>query len=272
MKTFFFTFVAMCIAGASFGTDWQTLMRESSAPALVQNDMNKTASVRQQNSMHAKNPKTAFFLSAAIPGAGQVYAKSYVKAAAWMAVEVASWTLFAVKNQQGQDIRQEFRSYANSHWSEEHYWRWIAHHSGIGYSEDNIEALREWEHDHFSHGLHRNKDQQYYEMIGKYHQFNYGWDDFRDNYGIETTHQEMTDDFVVSDNRYHYESRRDAANDAFRLATTGTTVAMVNHILSALDAVWSTHRYNQKVQMSLRLTPMRFDTRTETALTLQMNW
>ncbi len=272
MKTLFLMFCSLCCMSQCFGSDWQAFMRETSAPVLVQYSAGETASIQHQRNMHSKSPKAAFFLSAAIPGAGQVYAKSYWKAAAFVAIEAASWTFYAMKNQEGKDIRQEFRSYANTHWSEEHYWRWIAHHSGIAYSDDNIEALRDWEHKHFSHGLHRNKDQQYYEMIGKYHQFNYGWDDFRDDYDIETTHQKMTDDFVVSDNRYYYESRRDAANKAFRLATTGTTVAMLNHILSAIDAVWSTHKYNQKVQLSVRLTPMYYNYRTETALTLQVNW
>ena len=76
----------------------------------------------------------------------------------------------------------------------------------------------------------------------------------------------------INDNRYYYESRRDASNDAFKKATTATTVAIINHLLSAVDAVWTTTKYNKRVQVGLRLEPIQYSYETNTALTLRVNW
>ncbi len=219
-----------------------------------------------------KNLKAALFMSVVVPGAGQVYARSYLKAAAFLAVEAAAWTLYSVYTDKGKDIEAEFQRYADTHWSEQEYFRWIAQQSGIAFSEENMERLRAWEHEHFSHGLHLQKDQQYYEMIGKYHQFNYGWDDFRENYPITITHAEMTSNFIVSPNRYYYERRRNASNEAFKTATTGVTVVLFNHIFSAIDAAWTTHLYNRRLHAGLQVEPLLFAGRTQPALTLRMTW
>ncbi|MDZ7346258.1 MAG: DUF5683 domain-containing protein [candidate division KSB1 bacterium] len=248
-----------------FAEDWALFLRETSMQPFA-------LEASSQQSARQKNVKAALFMSAVLPGAGQVYAKSYWKAAAFVAIEAAGWTIYAVNNKKGKDIEREFQLFADTHWSEQEYFRWIAQQSGIAYSEENMEKLREWEHQHFSHGLHRQKDQQYYEMIGKYHQFNYGWDDFRASYPITITHAEMTAAFIVSPNRYFYESRRHASNEALKTATTGVTIAMVNHILSAVDAAWSAHRCNQRLQAGLQIEPLYFAGEMQPMMTLRLNW
>ncbi|RPH99403.1 MAG: hypothetical protein EHM72_11075 [Calditrichaeota bacterium] len=267
--------ISVLIGSVAFAEDWQAFMLSDALPVVTLSNEQGVVSVSSgdgEKEPQMKNPKAALFMSAVLPGSGQLYAKSYWRAAAFFLVEVTGWTLYASYKQQGRDIESEFHSYADTHWSEAEYWRYIAHHSGIAYSEENMEKLREWEHTQFSHGLHREKDQQYYEMIGKYHQFNYGWDDFRLQYPIEITHAEMTSQYIVSTNRYHYESRRNASNDAYKAATTGTTIALVNHILSAVDAAWTTHLYNRRLQTSVRLEPVYFAGEPQAFLTLRTCW
>lgn len=247
-----------------FAEDWQAFMAAGARPVMLAEP--DAAPARD------KNLKAALFMSAAVPGAGQVYAQSYWKAAAFLAVEVAAWSLYSVYTGKGKDIENEFHHYADTHWSESEYFRWIAQQSGIAYDPLNVEPLREWEKAHFSHGLHRDKDQQYYEMIGKYHQFNYGWDDFRRDHPITITHSEMTADYIVSSNRYFYESRRNASNEAFKTATTGVTVVLFNHIVSALDAAWTTNVYNRRLHAALQVEPIRYADRPQPALTLRLNW
>lgn len=262
--------LSLFLSSQSDADDWQQFMRETSAPVFAQEQL---ASEPSTVVVNEKNPKLAFVLSAIVPGTGQIYAKSYWQAAGFFALEALSWTMYAVYTNEGQDIEDEFHQYANKHWSESEYWRWIAYQSGK--PEDDMEALREWESGKdgkFSHGLHRQKDQQYYEMIGKYHQFNYGWDDFREDYPIDMSHEEMTAKQIVSDNRYFYESRRNASNDAFKKATTGTTIAMLNHLLSAVHAAWATTKFNKQINMSLQFEPIYFNQHTQTVLAFRVTW
>ena len=264
---------SLMVAAAASATDWQQFSLDTQHPTLALNQQDADSVIKSTSTVvQKKSAKAAVFMSALVPGAGQIYAKSWLKGAAFIALEAAAWTFYAINTQEGNEIRDEFHAYANEHWSETAYFQWLSYHSGIEYTQANVDALRDWEHNHFSHGLHVNKDQQYYEMIGKYHQFNWGWDDFREEYDISMTHNEMTVDFLVSENRYYYESRRDAHNEALKRATTFTTLAMLNHILSAVDAAWTTHKYNQQVTLGLRVEPMQYDRSIETALTLRVNW
>lgn len=273
MKPFFF---AVLLLGVSplFAEDWQTFMNQNTRPLLNLQDQQADDPALQSASPEprAKNLKAALLMSAVLPGSGQVYAKSYYKAAAFLAVEVAAWTLYSSYTGKGNDITNEFHNFADSHWSEQEYFKWIAQQSGIAYDVANMEKLREWEHGQFSHGLNRQKDQQYFEMIGKYHQFNYGWDDFRNDHPITITHSEMTSNYIVSKNRYYYEGRRNASNDAYKTATTGVTVVLLNHILSAIDAAWTTSLYNRRINTTLRLEPIYYAYEPQTALTLRVTW
>jgi len=191
-----------------------------------------------------KSPPKALLFSAVLPGAGQVYAKSYIKGIAFLAVEIASWTGYAQYHRRGEDLKRQFQSFANAHWSEDEYWNWIAQESG--YPRSQLDSLRAWERDHFSHFLPPQKDQQYYENIGKYDQFNVGWDDTSTPRGRD------------SKNRNQYLDLRADSNRNFNRASTGAAIALANHVLSALDAVWSTHRYNKRLRMSLRIEPLYY--------------
>jgi len=272
MKVFLTIAALFIFSLSSFAGDWQKFMLESSGPMLS----SEISGNAQTLTGKQKNPKLSFILSAAIPGAGQVYVKSYLKAAAFVAVEAAAWGYYVNQSNEGDKIDAEFRAYANEHWSETEYWRWIANQSGIAYSEDSIEALRDWERQSFSHGLHREKDQQYYEMIGKYHQFSWGWDDFRENNSISITDSQITQNYnetkELNDNRRYYELRRLASNAAFKRATTGATIAVFNHLISAIDAAWTTTKFNKKIKVSFRLEPIYYAQETHTALTLRMTW
>ncbi len=254
-------------------TDWQEYLQNTTAPLIVMNDVeagSQSAAIVQNNDV--KSVKKALFYSLVIPGAGQYYNGSWKKALGFLTVEAASWAMYFVNDAEGTDIENEFQDYADTHWSEDEYWNWISVQSGL--PSNDLDALRNWEQSAFSHGLHVEKDQQYYEMIGKYYQFNWGWDDFRSDpsYNINMDVSEMTHNKYISDNRLHYEDRRDASNQAFKRATTGVTIAVFNHIISAFEAAWSTKIHNNKVQTALRLEPRYYNNKQYTALTLRMNW
>lgn len=261
----------MSLTVSLFANDWQEFMTANALPSFTPEENAGAISAK------SKNPKLAFVMSAVVPGGGQVYSKSYVKAAAFVGIEVAAWAMHFSFNKEGQRIEDEYHAFATTHWSEDEYWKWIAHQAGLEYNPGNIEPLRTWEASQFSHGLHREKDQQYYEMIGKYHQFSWGWDDFRDENNIAITDEEITDRYnkdnsSINDNRLTYETKRNDMNAAYKKATTATTFVIFNHILSAADAAWTTARYNNRVQVGLRVEPIRYAYETETVLTLRVNW
>ncbi len=210
--------------------------------------------------------KKAMLFSAVLPGAGQAYTGSWLKAGGFLLVEAVSWTVYAIYTGEGKQIEDEFQDYADTHWSEDDYWVWIAGHAGL--PRDDLEALREWEHDNFSHGLHRQKDQQYYEMIGKYDQFNYAWDD--SDIGLLDTGWDQS---LRSKNRLYYEDRRHASNNAFKTATWGLTVAMLNHLFSAAEAALGAKWKNDAgLAAGVNVKPLYRNGRMYTALSLNLSW
>ena len=53
---------------------------------------------------------------------------------------------------------------------------------------------------------------------------------------------------------------RAKANDYYDIASTFISVAVINHVLSAVDAFWSATRYNKalraEVKVRMKLTPL----------------
>jgi hypothetical protein len=271
MKSWILLLALFAVSYGQSRPSWQTLMIETPyrqfAWVAPQDSIEKEA-IEDSDAVYidTKSPKKAFLLSALVPGAGQLYNGSYIKAVAFLAIEAASWAMYFKNDKKGADIDAEFHTYADKHWSENEYWDYIAKFSGM--NRNDVEALRTWEQGHFSHGLHRDKDQQYYEMIGKYDQFNYGWDD--SDVGLL---DEGWKTALRSKNRLDYEDRRNDSNQAFKTATTMATIAIVNHLFSGLEAAWSSARYNNyQMEASLRLSPRYVDGRPCTALSLNITW
>ncbi len=269
MKTKIFALFFLATSTGIFAgeTDWQSFMAKSSPMLLLNSPLAEKTSVAPGAQLKGlKSPKKALFMSAVVPGSGEAYAGKFLKSAGFLALEAAGWTLYITQNKKGNDIDREFKQYADAHWSEGVYWDWIAMHSGV--DRNDMTALRAWEHEHFSHGLHEEKDQQYYEMVGKYDQFNYAWDD--SDIGLLDEGFDRTT--MRSKHRLYYEGRRNASNQAFKNATKGLTVVLFNHILSALDAAWTVNRDNKKLTASMQGDVIRVDNQSYAALTLKLNW
>ncbi len=256
--------VLLCIAAiAAYADDRPDLLSSPGSPAWCA-FWNVTPGPTDQQSatprpLGWKSPRTALLLSAAIPGAGQWYVGSKLKAGVFVAVEAAAWTTYALYQSKGSRKEDEFEAFADAHWSEREYWEAIAREAGL--DPNDLAALREYERSHYSHSLHEQKDQQYYEMIGKYNQFNAGWDDTDTHRGRDSRHREV------------YEDMRAEANRFFKTATTGATIAMVNHVLSAIDAAWTTVRHNNRLTaVSLRATGLAWQSKLIPALEVRIDW
>jgi hypothetical protein len=209
-----------------------------------------------------KSPWLAAGMSLVVPGAGEFYAESYWKAAAFFVVEVAAWSVAYTYDKKGDRQTDMFEGYAREHWSPLKYAQWTYNNAGeingsVGLAP--YQAIATWQTDGevnwdllnqlerelgswYSHSLPRFGEQQYYELIGKYQQFYQGWDDADPTL---TTYEEVTARLHAGGTNFTwYSGERGKANDFYNTASTAITVAVVNHILSALDAAWSAGSYN----------------------------
>ncbi|HLF14424.1 MAG TPA: hypothetical protein VI932_06005 [Bacteroidota bacterium] len=230
-----------------------------------------------------KSPWLAAVLSLAVPGAGEVYAGSYFKGAAFFAAEAVMWGFAWSYDTQGDDLTDEYKRYANDYWSATRYVDWTLNHLGslnpdlttssdeyrdLVYPDEQSpcdppfscvdwQELNDMERDiasgrlnGYTHGLPYYGEQQYYELIGKYEQFSRGWDDsgvlnpeLENNVPIRST----------SERFFEYAKMRARANDKYDVASTFVSLAVVNHVLSAMDAFWSVTRLNKSLHAGVRI-------------------
>ncbi|MDZ7288685.1 MAG: hypothetical protein ONB44_03495 [candidate division KSB1 bacterium] len=214
---------------------------------------------------HERSVGKAFFLSAAIPGAGEFYNKSFLKGLAFLGVEAGAWAMYAIYTKSGNEKTDEFERFADVHWDETKYWGSLvedAKRNGKFIDINDRQGLKEYERLTFSHFLPDERNQTYYENIGKYDQFNAGWDDSISGEAKkrDSAHREL------------YTRMRKKANDQFRIATYGASVVLINHVISALDAAYSTYRFNNKARASLGMKMQRYDQELVPALSLNVCW
>ncbi len=96
-----------------------------------------------------------------------------------------------------------------------------------------------------SHTLPPYGDQQYYELIGKYSEYAIGW------YDYDVTR--MNNRFEIHSAVYlQYASMRGMANQNLKTASNFFSLVVLNHALSALDALIATNQYNDRIRTSLQ--------------------
>ena len=214
-------------------------------------------------------PASQMLMSLVVPGLGQVYNKSpWWKTAIFAGVEVAGivgWWSFTNK---AEDKRLEFEEFADLHWDLERWYNnsqlifsndWESvirgtHHltliiSDQYWSSDTIDYLQsEFNFDEID-WVH---DRNYYENIGKYNQFIGGWDDTYDDQGdrlwyeIEKDVGDSTEIIIMTDNKDNYLDLRLENNDLLKIAGYAVTAVMFNHVISAIEAVYSSQAQARK--------------------------
>lgn len=184
-----------------------------------------------------KSPIKAFVLSAIIPGAGQLYTGSKVKAALFFGLEALAWTGNRYYHNRGDQKTNDFNIFARTYWSVARYDSFLVRN----HLDDPDSATV------FGHHLPSNpEDQQYYEMIGKYNQFVFGWDDVDT---VATPYSPRTNvDKAYSAHRLHYEDMRHFANSQYNYARAFLIAAMVNHLVAGAEAALSASRHNRQAE------------------------
>ena len=228
------------------------------------------------NNPGKKSPLLAGTMSIIVPGAGEFYTKSYWRAGGFVLAEAALWVFYASYYSKGNNQTTLFQNFADDHWSVVRYAQWIQANvtalnpdvsSFSGYLIPGTENLPPWQQvdwakinavenaiaqrsgNGFTHQLPHRPEQQYYELIGKYPQFASGWDDA----GVMTPERIVNSD--VSARFLEYSKMRGKANDFYNIATTGSILLVVNHLLSAIDAAWSAAQFNNQLKIEAHLQP-----------------
>lgn len=234
----------------------------------------------EYNEQH-QNPFYNGLFSLVIPGTGQYRSERLTKAAIFFGAEVALIAYAFISDNNGDKKTEEFQRYAEAHWSAERYALWIRDH-GADYKDVNntqspgntpidlarvrtndFSEINAWESaphtEGFSHQLPRFREQQYYELIGKYHQFKFGWDRYPDlnNDGVPDSDNGQYDNYFTAENQVNaYATERAKANDYYYAASFAASVIVINHVLSAVDAYLSTNAFNKEVSATLGLRPV----------------
>ncbi len=214
--------------------------------------------VQEKESPPPRKAPRALLMSVAVPGLGQVYNKNYLKAAAFLGVEIASWFIYFDQTAEGNRLQDEFEAFADAHWYPDRYWSALANESGC--DPNDLDCLKQWERSNFSHHLPDEKNQTYYENIGKYDQFNIGWEDAQKHRSRDSQLREK------------YTFMRKDSNDAFEMARLGATIVLLNHIVSALEAGYTAHKEDQRVRHALRVIPRKVRNEIVPALALRLTW
>lgn len=283
----------MSLSFAAEGTERRTFFGSESGAAHFRlqlreafREKNITSFEIETKADTEKSVAKSFLFSVVVPGSGQLYTGSYLKGAAFFLLEIATIVGQIHFDNQAEDYERQFIALADAEWTESEYWDWIASVSGRDRQKlDGEGGLREWERQTFSHYLPEEKNQQYYENVGKYDQFIMGWDQFRnlilptvlpgEAFTLDTYQARQIKGIALGDItpiRTRYVNIRKDSNDNFKRATTFATMTLFNHVISALDAGWTASKYNRRLKTSMHMQGMRYDTELIPALVLGVQW
>jgi len=181
-------------------------------------------------------------LSAILPGMGELYlyggsrnVSVLARVPFFLAAEGYFWHGYYHNHKKGKDYKQYYMDYADQHWSLD---RFLIQHPCC----DNLGGCTDYEdyNEHcqgeFNYFLYTPRDvdeEEYYENIGKYNAFVYGWDDWNDQPDYWTPHRS-----------YYWELRK--RSDYYLLKGDNNLMyLLVNRVVSMVDAGWIAYRINK---------------------------
>lgn len=268
---------------------------------LVASANDSTAASHEMSKMvmGKKNPLVTGLYSLVIPGAGEYTTENYTKSAIFLSAEVVLVAAAIIYNNKSNNQFNVFENYANANWSIDRYAEWINNHgadyqTGSGPGNGNITVypnptlqqyalmisqINAWESAPHSEGFSHNlpnydptswtNGESWYELIGKYVQFKYGWSSYPSN-GVQVING-ISIPIPASDGgnylngptpanwltqQVNYMKSRQLANDYYNYAQTMIKLMVVNHIISAFDAFLSAKSYNKGISSSVEIRTM----------------
>jgi len=236
-----------------------------------------------------KSARKAMLFSAIVPGVGQFYANpSAITAYIFPVLEFGLWYGYFYFQSEGDDITNQYEDYADQHYIRQN--QWDAQKSLIDspLSYDGFYAPETYDQgndDDYGEGGHFRLDhentQHFYEDIGKYHKYIFGWEDWTDIYatvdgtywtspqwiieenehdqGLWVGNDEINEDSayyvgnealydgergIYSGMRQNYLNMRRETEDNYQKKRYCSFGLLINHLLATIDAARVTNRYN----------------------------
>ena len=221
-------------------------------------------------------PARPMLYSLVLPGAGQWYNKSPSwKIGLFAGIEAASIFSGLQWRKKADDIRLKYEKFADQNWDLE---TWVsntlntplgnyadvhingthklilvlsgslAEQYGNYVPSDSLENNAHWV---YTSEVRVLRDRDFYENIGKYDQFVGGWTDC---YGpannqlwfeVKKDVGDSTEIIISTPNKEEYVGQRALSNEYLNMAKYAVSAVMFNHVISALEAVWSTQVRNR---------------------------
>ncbi|UCE17529.1 MAG: hypothetical protein JSV84_11620 [Gemmatimonadota bacterium] len=216
-----FTFCAAHVFGeANSGCDGLARRTSAKFPAVVEcisTPDPQSPSLPQDRREAPKSPGKAFFLSLLVPGLGEWYAGSPQKGKIFLAAEAAVWSSFAAFEHYSAWKKRDYELYSVAHANvslegkDDDFFKHVAAYTDVrSYNEDRLHA-REWNDVYW--------DEDFY---------HWQWDS--------------------PESREKFNEVRDASRKAHRRALNMVGAAVLNRVISAIDAVRTAKTFNKKVR------------------------
>lgn len=198
--------------------------------------------------------------SAILPGSGEAL-MGYKRGYLMMAMDIFAWTQVSKYHSDGEDLRDEYYAYADEHYTDERLV--LGYTANPPSTSDEFERFGEGEtyfdFDFGEGGIENVEDlenlplyvteeddrREYYENLGKWDQFIFGWDDYirasedQPEYDYEPTGtiSDLRQPWV-SKNRETYREMRIASNDAFKSRDRWMYVNIGMRVFSVLQVAY----------------------------------
>lgn len=270
----------------TISTNKQVYISDLTAPNITNNRFSALRAPREK-------PGVAFLASAIIPGAGQAANGKWVRAGIYFTVEAVGIAYHLNRNAKAKRQERAYEQFTHQNWSVVAYASWLvdySEHHGLDngwqqlqanlqgkspdfsntandWSKVNLNLLQQVERQtpfffkdrigsNFSHQLPEYGSQQYYELISKYYQFQPGWKDWynADPNRISPLYRYSWNgqDEPIT---LFFEGRDRAAefNQNYRVAGNILKLLLVNHVISAFDALFTVQLKNSRIETNTNL-------------------
>ena len=194
-----------------------------------------------------RNIAAAMIASAVLPGMGELYVATgskklshYLRVPVFIALDAYFWYSYRDNYDKGKEVKAEYEMFGDEHWSEERFLLLHPYCDGIGGCDSWEQYNEDCDLFFFPYIPKALDHEEYYENMGKYDEFAFGWDDWDGDWDY--------DNFEPwTPNRTTYWAMRIESDDYLLKADRYVMALIINRVVSMLDAGWLAYRYNKGV-------------------------
>lgn len=190
--------------------------------------------------------------STLMPGVGELSMGYQGRGIALMAVEVAAWTGYFLKHDDGMEGRDAYEAFADQYWTQR---KFIDDHPLVypntGWTQDDLEqegqavsgSGGEWWTGYIPWVSKEEDKQHYYENIGKYDWFVSGWSDYDPTQNPPLAESELREQYV---------EMRNQSNDDLDDANAFVWVSLATRVFSIAETAIIVHNRREKPEQASR--------------------